>query len=139
VAAIHFVATERGEPGYAASKLWSTGEWRRHVIAGAAQAFTTRIPTISWSTPIPEVIEALPPGSCRVTLDNYEATAPLSSLEASLPFILAIGSERGWSAAERDFLRHEGFTLAHMGERVLRTETAAVAALAIARSMLGLM
>jgi RsmE family RNA methyltransferase len=44
VEAMHFVVTERGEPGYARSKLWTTDEWRRHLIEGAAQAFTTRLP-----------------------------------------------------------------------------------------------
>ncbi|HEY1848006.1 MAG TPA: RsmE family RNA methyltransferase, partial [Opitutaceae bacterium] len=47
---------------------------------------------------------------------------------------LAFGPERGWSGAERDLLRARGFTLAHLGTRVLRTETAVVAALAIAKA-----
>jgi RsmE family RNA methyltransferase len=41
---------------------------------------------------------------------------------------LAIGPERGWSTQERDFLRANGFSLCHMGQRVLRVETAVVAA-----------
>src|SRR5690606_38650587 len=41
IAELHFVLTEKGEPSYAESKLWSTGEYRRHLIAGAEQAFTT--------------------------------------------------------------------------------------------------
>ena len=53
--------------------------------------------------------------------------------------ILAIGSERGWSPAERDILRANHFTLAHLGPRVLRAETAVTAAIAIVKSHLGLM
>jgi len=51
--------------------------------------------------------------------------------------VLALGPERGWSPAERDLLRSEGFALAHLGPRVLRAETAAVAAVAIVKSRLG--
>ena len=83
---------------------------------------------------------ALPAGTIRLALDNYEATAPLG--EAVLPrgahVTLAIGGERGWSAAERSLLRAQGFALAHLGARVLRTETAVTAALAIVRARLGL-
>ena len=52
--------------------------------------------------------------------------------------VLAVGSERGWTAAERDVLRRDGFVLAGLGRRVLRTETAAIAALALAKSAMGL-
>jgi RsmE family RNA methyltransferase len=53
--------------------------------------------------------------------------------------VLAIGGERGWSAADREVLRAGQFTFGHLGSRVLRTETATVAALSILRTKLGLM
>lgn len=49
---------------------------------------------------------------------------------------LAIGSERGWTESERDLLCGRGFTLCGMGERILRTETAAAAACAITAAAL---
>jgi RsmE family RNA methyltransferase len=52
------------------------------------------------------------------------------------PLALAFGPERGWSAGERQLLRAQGFELAHLGTRVLRTETAVVAALALAKAAL---
>ena len=45
--ALHFVRTEKGEPSYATSSLWSSGDWRRYVLAGAEQAFDPRIPTVA--------------------------------------------------------------------------------------------
>jgi RsmE family RNA methyltransferase len=51
--------------------------------------------------------------------------------------VLAIGPERGWGPRDRDGLRAAGFALAHLGPRVLRSETAVVAALAILRADLG--
>ncbi len=50
------------------------------------------------------------------------------------PLALAFGPERGWSGPERALLRAAGFELAHLGPRVLRTETAVVAAVSVAKS-----
>ena len=119
VAALHFVATDKGDPNYAHSSLWSSGEWRRHLVIGAEQAFDTHLPVVSHSRPLSEVLTALP--------------APTTSL------VLDFGPERGWSAAERDAFRARHFRFAHLGPRVLRTETAVIAAVALVRAGLGLL
>lgn len=140
VGAIHFVRTEKGDANYAQSSLWSSGEWRRHAIAGAEQAFATRLPDITHGLTLGEAIAALPAGAARLALDNYESPAPLGGivLPRGAPVALAIGGERGWSAGERALLRAQGFALAHLGARVLRAETACTAAIAIVRARLGL-
>jgi RsmE family RNA methyltransferase len=138
VAALHFFRPEKGEPSYAQSTLWSSGEWRRHALAGAAQAFDTRIPAVTHGLTLAEVEAALPSAGARLALDNYESPRPLSAAALAAPVTLAFGPERGWSAAERDFLRGHGFALVHLGARVLRCETAVIAATAIVRSKLGL-
>ncbi|KXU35691.1 hypothetical protein AXK12_04815 [Cephaloticoccus capnophilus] len=160
--ALHFVRCERSEASYADSRLWSSGEWQRHLEAGAAQAFCTHIPQVSHGHTLAEVIREFtlptetattPPKtgsaprphgvkrSVRVALDNYEASAALSSiaLEADTPLIVALGPERGWSGSERDTLRDAGFTLAHLGPRVLRLETAVTASIAITAAARGTM
>jgi RsmE family RNA methyltransferase len=141
VAALHFAVTEKTDPGYVQSRLWSTGEWRRHLIAGAEQAFDPRLPAVSWGRPLAAVITDLPPDVVRLALDNYEAPRPLGqcALEPAARVALAIGGERGWSARERDLLRAQGFQFHHLGSRVLRTETACTAALTLVRAKLGLM
>jgi RsmE family RNA methyltransferase len=141
VAALHFVAAEKSEPGYAKSTLWSSGEWRRHALAGAEQAFDTRVPDITWGAGLRDVVASLPPASTRLALDNYEAATGLGKchLLNDTSVTLAVGPERGWAATEREFLHAQNFALVHLGPRVLRVETAVVAALAIVRSKLGLM
>jgi 16S rRNA (uracil1498-N3)-methyltransferase len=146
VTAMHFVATGKSEPGYARSTLWTSGEWRRHLITGAEQAFDTRLPEVTHTSSLLEVVAALPADSMRLALDHYEASDALShchlkgdKLPAAPPaVVLAFGPERGWSGTDRAALRGGGFTLAHLGPRVLRTETAVVAAVTLVRAKLGL-
>lgn len=139
VASIHFVATEKSEPSYAQSTLWHSGEWQRHVLAGAAQAFSTQVPQVTFGRPLAEALAPLAPDSHRLALDHYEASRALRncSLLDYKPVVLALGPERGWGARDRAGLRAAGFTLVHLGERVLRLETAVVAALTLAKSARG--
>lgn len=142
VGAIHFVATERSDPNYAAATLWSSGEWRRHCLAGAAQAFATRLPAVTSNHTLATALAALPAAATqRLALDNYEATCPLSECHiiGDTSVVLALGPERGWGPADRAELRAHGFTLVHLGSRVLRSETAVVAALTLVRAQLGLL
>lgn len=139
VAAIHFVLTEKGERSYAQSTLWRTGEWGRHLITGAEQAFCTRLPDVTHGRTLGDVAGAEAPAGMRIALDNYEAGRGLAGVVPTSPVLIAIGPERGWSAGERDLLRNRGFGLYHLGHRVLRTETACVAAVAIVKAGLGLM
>ncbi len=150
VSCIHFVATERSDPNYAASALWTSGEWRRHALAGAAQACDTRLPAVTWTHTLASALATLPPQASakesRLALDNYEATTSLASALSGQtmpppssivhPLVLALGPERGWGPADRTALRAAGFTLCSLGPRVLRLETAAVAALSLAHARL---
>jgi 16S rRNA (uracil1498-N3)-methyltransferase len=135
VSSMRFFQSEKGEPGYASSTLWKSGEWRRHLLEGAAQAFDTRLPEVSHATRLADAMEALPAVCTRIALDNYEAVRRMTPTGVAAPLALAFGPERGWSAAERTILRGAGFELAHLGRRVLRAETAVVAALAIAKAV----
>lgn len=141
VQALHFVLTEKGDSAYALSTLWSSGEWERHLVSGAEQAFCTHLPAVTHGQPLAAVLKALPAASARLALDNYEATMALSQAPAARQSatVLAIGPERGWSAEERALLRGCGFGFVHLGQRVLRVETAVVAALAVLKAQRGSM
>jgi RsmE family RNA methyltransferase len=141
VGGLHFIQTGKGDPNYLQSSLWSSGEWRRHVIAGAEQAFTTRLPEVTHGLPLDTVLSGLASGGSHLALDNYEARVALSDcpLPPGEPVVLAVGGERGWSDADRSALRRHGFQLAHLGPRVLRTETACTVGLTLVRAALRLM
>lgn len=137
VRSMTFFSTEKSEPGYRDSRLWKTGEAERLLIRGAEQAFCTRVPELTFKSSLADALATKPPQGTILALDNYEASVALSHQEAgSRPITLAIGGERGWSKNERDSLRESGFTLVHLGTRVLRTETACIASVSIIRNQL---
>lgn len=140
VATMDFVATERAEPSYAQSSLWLSREWEALLVAGVTQAFCTRVPGVRHGHTLAEAIAALPADATRIALDNYESPGALSDLKltGNSSVILALGAERGWSPAEREWLLRSGFKFAHLGERVLRTETACIAAVTLLKAKLGL-
>ena len=139
VAAMDFVRTARGEASYAQSTLWSAGEWRDLLLTGASQAFCTRLPAVRHGHSLDEAIAAVPAGHTRLALDNYEAAVALADL--ALPdspgVVLALGAERGWTDAERELLRQMKFQFVHLGPRVLRMETAGIAAVSLVKAKRG--
>ncbi len=138
VRTMRFVITDRGESSYASSKLWTTGEWERHVLKGVEQAFSTRVPEVSFGMSLEDALETVSGVDKRVCLDNYEATRPLLDVVRGVEsVVLAVGSERGWTARERECFRGCGYELAHLGERPLRSETATIAALAVTCAAFG--
>ncbi|TGP22191.1 RsmE family RNA methyltransferase, partial [Mesorhizobium sp. M2D.F.Ca.ET.232.01.1.1] len=51
--------------------------------------------------------------------------------------VIAIGPEGGWSPRDRDQLAAAGFQGLQLGQRILRTETAGLAAIAALQARLG--
>ena len=70
-------------------------------------------------------------GGRRLSQIAQEARSPLSKLS------LAIGPEGGWSEREIDLALEKGFIPIHLGARILRTETAAITATALAQHIFG--
>ena len=51
--------------------------------------------------------------------------------------LVAVGPEGGWSEQEVQRARHAGFAAVRFGPRILRTDTAGIAALAVLQSRWG--
>lgn len=132
---LHFVSTARTDPNYASSSLWASGEWARHLATGAAQAFETHVPTVTFQHSLAEILPARHRQPDQViALDIYEAAAPMAHFAVpapNSPVTILIGPERGWAASDRALLAENNIALYHLGERVLRTETAVTVALAL--------
>ena len=125
-ARIVFFEAAKGDPGYLTSSLWKDDEWREHVIKGTEQACSTLVPEV---TRVPSLLAALAlvdTAAWKLALDPYEATGTPEIPAPANSAVLAIGPERGFADEERATLRQAGFAFAHLGDRILRVEAAAL-------------
>ena len=82
----------------------------------------------------PSALAVLDPGA-GLALDTWLRSllpAPIGLGTRAYPIVLVIGPEGGLAAEERDVLLEHGASLAWLGPHVLRVETAAEAAMAVA-------
>lgn len=137
VASVLLSGTDLGEKSYRESNLVDRGSVDASLREGAVQAASTAIPSFSLCDSIDDALRTLPDAAQRIVLDVEGAVCPLAEAEGDTPtgerpLVLAIGSERGWSARERELFRLSGFTVCSLGSRILRTETACTAAVSVA-------
>ncbi|GHA88769.1 16S rRNA (uracil(1498)-N(3))-methyltransferase [Cognatilysobacter bugurensis] len=104
--------------------------WRGVVIAACEQSGRARVPDVAAPVSLAAALAALPTGGTRVLLDPEGDTAIRTLDPVPGTLWLAVGPEGGWSPADRDQLIAAGFIGVRLGPRILRTETAGLAALA---------
>ena len=125
-ARIIFFESAKGDPGYLTSSLWKDGEWREHVLKGTEQACSTLVPEVTRVSSLAVALTGLDATAWKLALDPYEATGAPEIFAPANSAVLAIGPERGFSDSERAALRAAGFAFAHLGDRILRVEAAAL-------------
>jgi 16S rRNA (uracil1498-N3)-methyltransferase len=106
--------------------------WRNIAKAAAAQCGRTIIPEVSAICRFEEAVRAWATHPLPKTgwLLDPDAQTPLSKAPIEGELSLLIGPEAGFSEAEEALARRLGLVGVRCGPRVLRTETAALAALA---------
>ena len=141
-----FFHSSKAEHSYAQSSLWRSNEWVELLRSGVEQAFTTQVPIVQLlEGGLEEAVQELialdsdQSGIKKIALDNYESQVAVGeAVSAECSHCLAVGAERGWSQHEREIFRNNGFILAHMGSRVMRTETAVIAACSVISQLSGM-
>jgi 16S rRNA (uracil1498-N3)-methyltransferase len=112
--------------------------WRSVVIAACEQSWRARLPDIAAPEHLGVALSRLPAGGIRLSLDpGAEATVTALPDPGGLPVVVAIGPEGGWSPRDRLALSEAGFKGLRLGPRILRTETAGLAAIAALQSRFG--
>ena len=111
--------------------------YRPLLIEGLQQAQDTRVPLVSvhrrLKVLLEDELETLSPGTDRLVADPrvLRSLTEASEKLAQSRVLVAVGPEGGWSAFELSLLQSHGFTAAAIGPRTLRSDTAAIAILAI--------
>ena len=112
--------------------------WRGIAIGACEQCGRNQVPQVLPLSSLTDWLASLTGASLRITLSpGAQATLAevVSSSEAAI--ILLVGPEGGLAPREEHDALASGFTAVRLGPRVLRTETAAVAALAALQTLHG--
>jgi 16S rRNA (uracil1498-N3)-methyltransferase len=111
--------------------------WQGVVISACEQCGRNQVPPVYPVMTLPVWLGSHDRKASRITLAP-DASMRLADLpRAAGPIVLLVGPEGGLAPRERADAMAAGFTAARLGPRVLRTETAAVAALAALQTLWG--
>jgi 16S rRNA (uracil1498-N3)-methyltransferase len=144
VAAIAPVLARRTEKHLAQAAMKRAERWRRIVHEAAQQSRRCDVPLILDPEPLSARVRAESVAT-RIVLAEQERTTTLrNALEEAIeaagtetPALeIAIGPEGGWAPEEEALFDANGWRAVSLGPRILRAETAAIAALAVVASYL---
>ncbi len=144
VAAIAPVIARRTEKHLAQAAMKRAERWRRIAHEAAQQSRRSDVPVIHDPVKLSDRVKAASTLK-RIVLAEQERSVTLrGALEeaivaagAEMPALeIAIGPEGGWAPDEEALFDTNGWQAVSLGPRILRAETAAIAALAVVASML---
>jgi 16S rRNA (uracil1498-N3)-methyltransferase len=132
------VIARRTDAHLAAASMKRVERWRRIAREAAEQSRRAAPPEISAPVKLSDALNL--ENAVRVVLaESEEQTLFRDVLQAHSPasgIIVAIGPEGGWTEGEFESFRQAGWISASLGDTILRAETAAIAATAIAAAVL---
>ncbi len=111
------------------------GHWQGVIVSACEQSGRQYLPTLDGITTFDEMITEFNNGS-RLILEPT-AKQGFKTLQAQTATSLLIGPEGGFTEEEVMQATKKGFEAIQFGPRILRTETAAVSALAVMQAMWG--
>jgi 16S rRNA (uracil1498-N3)-methyltransferase len=115
---------------------------RANAIEAAEQCGVLRIPEIAEPIALADALAALAPERLLVFCDEdapiADPVAALAAVSGAAALAVLIGPEGGFAPQEREMLlAHQRVVRLALGPRILRADTAAVAALALVQAVLG--
>jgi len=137
VAAVQPVAAERSVLKLAGERADKrVAHWQQVAVAACEQSGRNRVPVVGEILPLAKYL-ARPFDGTRLILAPGADGALARKARPARPLAILIGPEGGWSPAELDLAARAGCAPLALGPRVLRTETAGLAALAAMQTMWG--
>ena len=118
--------------------------WRRVAHEASLQARRSDVPQIFDPVALPDRVKAVPAGTRIVLAEQERSTTLRKSIEEALEAVagqlpaleIAVGPEGGWAPEEEELFDANGWLAVSLGPRILRAETAAIAALALTAALL---
>ena len=139
-AAFQVLETERVEVRLRGDRLDKRmAHWRGVLVSACEQSGRSRVPDLAPPVSLDAWLAAAA-ADVRLVLDpgaDRSLAHRAADLRAASAVELAIGPEGGFSEREIGYLRDHGVDSARLGPRVLRTETAAPAAVAVLQALAG--
>jgi 16S rRNA (uracil1498-N3)-methyltransferase len=128
------VVAQRTEVHLAKAALKRGERWQRIARQASEQSRRASLPEISQATKLNQAITEAT--GLRIVLveseDDVSLKGALQKITLCDDVALAFGPEGGWAESELKFFLHAGWTAASLGTTILRAETAAIAATAVA-------
>jgi 16S rRNA (uracil1498-N3)-methyltransferase len=120
----------------------NTARMRANVVEAAQQCGILTLAEVAEPVPFARALDALPDDGLLIFCDeDAEVKDPVAALGKASPhsgLAVLIGPEGGFSEGERDvLLRRTNVLRLSLGPRILRADTAAIAALAVVQAVLG--
>ncbi len=120
---------------YDAAKQGSRRErWRKIAAEAAKQCGRGAMPAVAEVATLAAALAGAGEDTAVIMLYEGAGGEPLRDIlagRAATSYLLLVGPEGGFNPAEAELCRRHGASVATLGPRILRTETAALAALAI--------
>ncbi len=110
--------------------------WQEIIIGACEQSGCNRLPVLSRVTPLDRVLTGSS-GGLNLLLDPAAERGAGDLPRPAGKISLVIGPEGGFSESEIGLARRAGFTSLRLGPRILRTETAALAAVSALQTLWG--
>ena len=112
--------------------------WQNVAISACEQSGRARVfRTSSRPEPLFTACEQLPEAAALLVLDPAGDEIPETSIRSAPSIALLVGPEGGLTDTEREAASSAGFRRIRLGPRILRTETAPLAALSILQYLSG--
>ncbi len=114
--------------------------WRRISLEALKQCGRRRLVELMPPLTVAEFIDSPAAASCDILVFSERGGSPIASAlkeAAGAGIVALIGPEGGWSDGELGLMEERGCRFVTLGPRVLRTETAAIAALSLLQHLTG--
>jgi 16S rRNA (uracil1498-N3)-methyltransferase len=110
--------------------------WERVLTGAAEQCGRATVPLLEHTTTLEQLLER-PFEGTRAVLRETEGHPPLVALERPQALLLLVGPAGSFDPDEVTRLQDAGFSSVSLGPRILRSETAAITAVALAQASWG--